>query len=272
MVTLPTTIDVAAISDTGRVREHNEDAVWIGDAFFRDGFRSRRIGPDEVDGVVLAVADGVGGAAAGEVASRWVAEQMARRMGAIVAARGRGAPRGRVAMEAAMKRTAAEVNEELIREGERRPGRGGMATTWTGVVVSNAFTGWLNAGDSRLYCAHEGRVYQVSRDHTLREERGDPSIPGNIITNCFGMADDFRLDVGPLDPARCDAMLLCSDGLSDYADMVRVSELLRELPARDFDDDDAGYLEPIARSMLDEALAGGGGDNVTLLIVRPVYA
>ena len=113
---------------------------------------------------------------------------------------------------------------------------------------------------------------QISRDHTLREERGDPSIPGNIITNCFGMPDDFRLDVGVLDPGGCDAMLLCSDGLSDYADMSRVGELLRDLPDRDPDDEDARYLEPVARAMLDAALAGGGGDNVTLLIVRPYDA
>lgn len=272
MGNLPTSIDVAAISDTGRVREHNEDAVWMGDTFFRSGFRSRRIGPEAVDGLVLAVADGVGGAAAGEVASRWVAEQMAQRVSAIVGGAGEAPAGTPTRVEAELKRVAAQVNEELVREGARRPGRRGMATTWTGIVVSAAFTGWMNAGDSRLYCAHGARVEQVSRDHTLREERGDPTIPGNIISNCFGMPDEFRLDVGVLDPGGCEAMLLCSDGLSDYADMVRVSELLHDLPDRHPDADDAGYLEPVARAMLDAALAGGGGDNVTLLIVRPFYA
>lgn len=272
MVNLPTAIDVAAISDTGRTREQNEDAVWIGDSVFRSDCRSRRIGPDETDGIVLAVADGVGGAAAGEVASRWVAEQMAKRIGAIAGPHATASPRRAAGVETELKRVASQVNEELIREGNRRPSRRGMATTWTGIVISSVFTGWMNAGDSRLYCSHGGRVDQVSRDHTLREERGDPSIPGNIITNCFGMPDDFRLDVGALDPGSCDALLLCSDGLSDYADMDRVSELLRDLPDEDEDENGARYLEPIARSMLDEALAGGGGDNVTLLIVRPRYA
>jgi len=265
-------MDVAAISDTGRVREHNEDAVWIGDSFFRSGCRSRRIGPHQTDGVVLAVADGVGGAAAGEVASQWVAEQMARRLGAVVRRADSDTSRGAADVEAEAKRIASQVNEELVGEGNRRPGRHGMATTWTGIVVSSVFTGWMNAGDSRLYCSRGGRLEQISRDHTLREERGDPSIPGNIITNCFGMPDDFRLDVGVLDPGGCDAMLLCSDGLSDYADMSRVGELLRDLPDRGPDDEDARYLEPVARAMLDAALAGGGGDNVTLLIVRPYDA
>jgi PPM family protein phosphatase len=265
MTTLPTTIDIAAISDTGRVREHNEDAVWFGDGFFRSGFRSRRVVEPEIDGLLLAVADGVGGAAAGEVASKWVCEQMAALIAGIHGEE-------RAVLEARLKRTASRVNDELVRQGDRRPGRRGMATTFTGVLFSASWSCWLNAGDSRFYCARNGELSQVSRDHTLREERGDPSIPGNIITNCFGTPDEFYLDVGSLDPFSCDAFLLCSDGLSDYADMARVAGILAELPSPPPDDETAAYLEPAARDILDSALAGGGGDNVTLLIARPHHA
>lgn len=268
MVTLPAAVEVAAISDTGRVREHNEDALWLGNAFARSGFHARRFAGEAIDGLVLAVADGVGGAAAGEVASRFVVEEMADRIAADLSGRGEDPPTAEQ-----LAGIAARVNDELVTQGNRRAGRRGMATTWTGILLTRAMACWMNAGDSRLYRVGEEGLVQVSRDHTLREESGDPSIPGNIITNCFGTPEGFRLDVGSLDPSGSLTLLLCSDGLSDYANMDRVAALLAALPpAPDGEDADASYLEPTAREILDSALAGGGGDNVTLLIVRLIHA
>lgn len=269
MTTLPAAVIAAAVSDTGRVREHNEDAVWLGDTFFRDQLRSASFTGDAVAGLLLGVADGVGGAAAGEVASEWVASRMAERIHEV----DMEAPGTPVAQE--LSQLARGVNEELIAESERRPGRQGMATTYTALLFTSGVSYWVNAGDSRLYGYSEDTLRQLNRDHTLREERGDPSIPGNIITNCYGTPEGFYLDVGTVAPDGADLFLLCSDGLSDYADMDRAEAVLRRT-LRDIGTADtaavASRLEDAVGELLQLALSGGGGDNVTAVIVRPVYA
>jgi protein phosphatase len=176
-----------------------------------------------------------------------------------------------------MKLHAEAANRELVTEARTRPGREGMATTYTAILLG-ATSVWINAGDSRLYALRGDEFGQISTDHTLREQSGDPSIPGNIITNCFGTVDGFYADAGRLDTDGVDAFLLCSDGLSDYADMSRVADVLRAVIGRheqDRDsvppDDAAVYLEHAASAALQLALEGGGGDNVSLLIARPVY-
>lgn len=266
MENLPAALHVAAMSDTGRVRDHNEDAVWTGRGVVREGSWSGTFGADEVDGLVLAVADGVGGAAAGEVASRWVALEMAAR---IAAASRESAPD-----DVVIRGVAMEVNSALLREADRRPDRRGMATTYTAVHLSSSATRWLNAGDSRLYTFTDGALRQVTRDHTLREEMGDPSIPGNIITNCFGTGDGFRVDIAPLELSGAELLLICSDGLSDYADMDRAATLLGETAECARRADGAGaavdILERTAQMLVELALNGGGGDNVSVLIARPV--
>lgn len=270
MQALPAIIDAVGLSDTGRVREHNEDALWMGDSFFRSGSRSRRFAGEQIAGRLLAVADGVGGAAAGEVASEWVAEQMAARVSNALTD---GSETDLVDL---LTGVAREVNGELIEEGSRRPGRSGMATTYTAILFRPDRTIWMNAGDSRLYLLSDGELRQVSRDHTLREETGDPSIPGNIITNCFGTRNEFRLDVGTVDLSSASLALLCSDGLSDYADMERAAgvlgELERRLSAIDDESPTLQALEDAASRLLHLALSGGGGDNVSFVIVRPGYA
>ncbi|MFW5850279.1 MAG: PP2C family protein-serine/threonine phosphatase [bacterium] len=262
MTKLPAAIDVAAISDTGRVREHNEDAVWLGDRFFRSGLQTSRFEGDEVERLVLAVADGVGGAAAGEVASRFVAERMAARLAAA------DAPETFEELEEFVQAVAAEVNASLEAEASTDPERAGMATTYTGLFLTSAACVWMNAGDSRVYALRDGVLRQLNVDHTLRQELNDPSIPGNIITNCYGHQDGFRMDVGSVDLEDADLYIVCSDGLSDYADMERATEIL----ARAAVDGDPERLADAAEQLLDLALSGGGGDNVSFLIARPTYA
>ena len=265
MQNLPAALHVAAMSDTGRVREHNEDAVWTGRGVVRDGAWSGSFATDELEGLVLAVADGVGGAAAGEIASRRVAQEMAARIDA--------ASRASPPDDEVLRGVAVEVNDLLLREADRHPDRRGMATTYTAIHVASSATRWLNAGDSRLYGFSRGELRQITRDHTLREETGDPSIPGNIITNCFGTEEGFRVDIAPLDLSGSALFLLCSDGLSDYADMDRAAAVLGEtFDECERSDDPQGcrdVLERSARTLVDLALNGGGGDNVSLLIALP---
>lgn len=241
---------IAGVSDVGRVRSRNEDGMWLADVFVRTGVRTRVVEPR--DPVVVAVADGVGGAAAGDVASRFVLERFAREL-----------PVPRID-EQAIRATATEVNNALVRQALQNPSHSGMATTLTGVVISESDVYWFNAGDSRLYRVRD-HLTQVSRDHTLRELMGDPSIPGNIIANCFGGESDFSIDVAPLpDEDRC--LLLCSDGVSDYANPTE----LQEAAALAGDAADVEELAGVANRVVEAALAGGGGDNATCILVRIV--
>lgn len=252
------TIWAAAASDIGLVRSRNEDGVWIGDGFLRTGHRSVSLDPATGRGVFLAVADGVGGAAAGDVASKFVLEEMASRID--------GAP-GALTSESVgpwMQETAAAVNEALVERGESRSELAGMSTTLTGVYFRDPLACWINAGDSRLYALRGESLTQISRDHTLREMTGDPRIPGNIITNCFGTQNEFYLDVGDLSSVRDLVYLICSDGLSDYADHADLESILKGCTASRSPDD----LGAAAARLVDAAKAGGGGDNITCVIVR----
>ena len=256
MGTLREAIEVVGASHTGLVRQNNEDTVWLIDRAFRSGVRGARCDQIPESGVLVAVADGVGGAAAGEVASRWVAERMAARLGAVAHSADAGT------RSTALQKLGSTINRGLVRAAERDPQRRGMATTYTGLLYCGDWAVYLHAGDSRLYTFAEGDLRQITRDHTLREERGDPSIPGNIITNCFGSLQGFYLDVGPVDFRATELLLLCSDGLSDYADPTRIVEALAQ----------GGELPHLARDLMQLALEGGGGDNVSLVLVRPVHA
>ena len=258
------TLWTAATSDVGLVRSGNEDGVWLAGDFVRDGHRSLVIDPSTVDGgVFLAVADGVGGAAAGEVASRFVLEEMALRAGQVPAA-----------MDASsvgswMVERARSVNDELAARGSESSDLKGMATTLTGIYVRGSSALWINAGDSRLYALREGTLHQVSRDHTLRELLGDPTIPGNIIANCFGSQNEFYLDTGELpatDLSSGDVIyLICSDGLSDYTE----HSMLESIVTKCGQEASPAALGRAAGRLVDAAKAGGGGDNITCLLVWP---
>ena len=253
------TIWAAAASDVGLVRSRNEDGVWLGDSFLRTGHASASLDATTVQrGVFLAVADGVGGAAAGDVASKFALEEMASFI--------EDAPHPLMPESAGpwMRETAAAVNDLLIARGESRDELRGMATTLTGIYFQGPLACWINAGDSRLYALRGGSLTQISRDHTLREMTGDPRIPGNIITNCFGTQNEFYLDVGELLPADDLTYLLCSDGLSDYTEHATLDSIVRECATlQSLADFDAAAARLVAA-----AKAGGGGDNITCMVVR----
>ena len=231
----------AGVSDVGRVRASNEDSGFVGP-------------------YVALVADGVGGAAAGEIASATAAYAVA------AVALGRlGQPPEQVLVDAAL---AARDN---IRLGIQRDlNRLGMATTLTAVLSDGKRVVLGHVGDSRAYLLHDGVLRQVSTDHTyvqhlidtggltaearashpwrnvvLRSVDGDPAGPG--------------IDVVALDVVVGDRLLLCSDGLSDLVDDEEIAEALLKEDAED------------AASMLTEAaLRAGGRDNVTCIVLDVV--
>ncbi len=228
----------AGVSDVGRVRPHNEDAAFVGP-------------------YVVVVADGVGGAAAGEVASATAAyvvsaTALAHRSDdpAQVLVRG---------VEAAHAGLRAGVDQDDSREG--------MATTLTALVTDGHQIVLGHVGDSRAYLLRGEGVRQLSHDHTYvqhlidtgqlapEERHGHPW--GNVVLRSLDAGPVCSIDVTELSLVPGDRLLLCSDGLTDLVRDEQLAELLRA--------DADPYV--VATLLTEAALLEGGKDNITVVVV-----
>ncbi len=227
-------------TDAGKVRQNNEDAYLLGE------------GKDET---LFAVADGIGGFEAGEVASR-IAVEALRELEP-------GAP-----FEAAI----GEANRRILAVGRGDERLSGMGTT----IVALRFGGTqerpvaevAHVGDSRAYLLRGGTMRPLTEDHSLVAElvrSGDLTRDQaaehpqkNLITRALGADEEVDVDTAVLPVEAGDRILLCSDGLSDMVPEARISEILAESP------DDP---EIPVRRLLSAALDAGGADNVTVVVV-----
>ncbi len=232
--------DGVGITDVGYVREHNEDSAFLGP-------------------YVALVADGVGGSAAGEVASATVAYVVAG-----LARQRQGDDPAAVLVEAV--ELAGQALAVGVAADEQRTG---MATTMTAVVTDGERCAMAHIGDSRLYLFRDGGLTRVSKDHTFVQQlvdegqlddesvRGHPwrnvvlrSLHGTPAEELADKADllELALVVGY-------RLLMCSDGLTDMISDARIGEILH-LP-------DA---QSAAARLVEDALEAGGSDNVTALV------
>jgi protein phosphatase len=229
-----------AVSHTGLVRSGNEDSGVLGAA-------------------CLLVADGVGGAAAGEIASATAAY--------VVSALAATDP---AAEPVAMLGAAVRLAQEQVAAGVLRdPARAGMATTLTAVATDGTRFGLAHLGDSRGYLFRDGRLTRITRDHTYVQRLVDegslleehvPIHPWrHVVLRTVNGNVAERGDVATVELRAGDRVLLASDGLTDLVPEARVEALLAR------HDDDAA-----AQSLLDAALAAGGVDNVTCLLATVV--
>jgi protein phosphatase len=235
------TLEAAARTDTGRVRANNEDAVFAGPR-------------------LVAVADGVGGAAAGEVASHLAIDAVAH-----LAGRRLDGP-----LDAELAGAVAAANETIGFVAACRPLLAGMSTTLTAAALDDdgAYV-VANIGDSRTYLLRDGTLARLSRDDSLVQllvDRGEIT-PEEARTHPQRSLVLETLDgrARPLPaPARLraragDRLLLCSDGLSDMVDDDAIAGALRE-PSR----------EACAERLVALALAAGGRDNVSVVVADAV--
>lgn len=235
-------------TSVGRVRDHNEDDLIA-------------------DGTVYAVADGMGGHAAGEVASRIAVEALAALA---------EHPATRPADVAAV---LAEANRRILASQDADPEQRGMGTTVSGLTVVDAGgrAHWVvfNVGDSRVYRLADNRMHQVTRDHSEVRELIDAGLLDaadaathplrNVITRSLGTEPAAEPDTWVLPPTPGERFVVCSDGLSNELDDREIM-----LIARSHDDPDEA-----ARALVDAAVRAGGRDNVTVVVVsvegdRPV--
>ena len=228
-------VELADLSDTGRVRRHNED---------------RSLGRPPV----IAVADGMGGAKAGEVAAQLAVEEVARleepvEVGDVRAAVGRA--------NAAIRRMARED-----------PDKSGMGTTFTAAMLEDGRLDVVHVGDSRAYLWRDGKLRQLTEDHSVVAElvrRGSISPEDaehhphrNVITRALGAEPEVTVDTFSEYLRDGDVVMLCSDGLSSYVSEGDIAAVLA----------DAVTLADAAKGLVERANGAGGTDNVTVVLAR----
>ena len=228
------------VTDAGKVRQNNEDALLVGD------------GEDET---LFVVADGIGGFEAGEVASSLAVEVLRD-----------------LRPDRSFETAIAEANRRILAAGRTDEKLSGMGTT----VVAIRFGGTqreplaevAHVGDSRAYLVRGSEMNPITEDHSLVAElvrSGDLTRDQaaehpqkNLITRALGADEDVAVDTTVLPIEAGDRVLLCSDGLSDMVPEARISEILLDSPEDP---------ERAARGLLAAALDAGGNDNITVIVV-----
>jgi serine/threonine protein phosphatase PrpC len=249
----PVRLRVTAFTHMGAVRAGNEDTIAIGDWITSRSMPAPVSTTHDVAGpLICLVADGMGGHAAGDVASRAVAEALSRRA-------------GYARDEAAIAAVLHEANQELFGLMGESPVWYGMGTTVAGVVVTPSRVIVFNVGDSRVYRIEGGVLVQLSTDDTPGPKLPDgrtAAYTSSIISQVLGgygpEQPEERIEphvlCAPLqDGAR---YLICSDGLTDLLDLAALEQRLGE-------DDRAS-----AQALFAAAMARGGDDNISLILLR----
>jgi protein phosphatase len=271
----PVTIDFGAVSHPGRVRANNEDHFFIVRRSRARTVLATNLPesalplPDEDEAYSLAVADGMGGAVFGEMASM-LALRTAWELGGQEV-------QWPLKVNADVAREILEKLEAggqlilgaLQEQGRDDPRLAGMGTTLTVAytVGLDAFLG--HVGDSRAYRFRQGKLEQLTRDHTLAQEILDTGLlpPGafelrrlkHVLVNCLSAtAKPVRVEVQHRRLASGDRLLLCSDGLTDMVPDEEIARTLARVPA----------AQEACQALLDLALDAGGRDNVTVVLAR----
>jgi protein phosphatase len=230
--------DQAFRTDTGRQRSENEDSLFIRAPIF-------------------VVADGMGGAQAGEVASKTAADAFDRDL-----------PEG--SPELFLRETIEEANRRIHELARADPSKAGMGTTITAAIVDARAeeVGIGHVGDSRAYRLRRGKLERLTRDHSLVEEmrrkgqitdaQAEDHPQRSIITRALGPEPDVEVDLQTVPAAPGDVFLLCSDGLTTMVSEERIAAVLSATTS----------MREAVRVLVDEANGAGGRDNITALTFR----
>ncbi len=224
-------------TDTGRQRRGNEDAAYARAPLF-------------------VVADGMGGAQAGEVASQIAVETFQQGLS------DSGAPAERLVAR------ILEANERIHALSQAERERHGMGTTLTAAYLDDAQVTIAHVGDSRAYMFRDGELRRLTKDHTLvgalveegklTEEEAEHHPQRSIITRALGPEASVEVDTWTYAARSGDVLLLCSDGLTSMISEKRIAEILGDAPT----------LSSAADRLIREANEAGGRDNITVVLSR----
>ncbi len=236
-------------TDTGRVRDHNEDSFVV----------------DPGIGFFL-VADGVGGGNAGEVASSMLVERLHDAM-ARFEERELPLEKRLPMLQELLPRSIQAASEQIFKRAQEEPGYRGMATTAVCVKLAGDHAVVAHVGDSRLYLVRKGRIYQITQDHSLAQalmQRGvlkEEDLPSfrykHVILRSVGLQPTVEVDTVVLELLPGDVMVLCSDGLSDLVPAPRIEEVVQSMAPKE-----------AVETLIGAANEAGGVDNVTVIVLK----
>lgn len=238
-------LDIQALCHVGMVRDNNEDAISLGGLILRDDATALTVTTPEDGWFYLLVSDGMGGHEKGEEASEYTLTQIRKAFADELI--------GPESFEDDIRKVVAEasatLNARAAEQGQIHP----MGCTLTGVVWHYGHLYLINAGDSRTYRFREGILRQLTTDETERGITGDPSA-SKYLLNCIGGGCEGRLNIDLIDGKiiEGDAILICSDGLTDMVPEETIEAALEG-------GSNAGDL-------LKLACEGGGADNISIIL------
>ena len=261
-------VKLFARTDVGQVREHNEDNFLVGDLTRRsrgllEANRATAIGPQ---GAVFAVCDGMGGAAAGEIASQLAVDIIYERLVDGLGDSQRAIKRDDLARR--LVRSVETAGLRIFHEAKADRSRRGMGTTVTASALVDDVLFFAQVGDSRGYILRGDTLVQVTRDQSLvnqlieagqlTEEEAETFEHNNIILQALGTSDTVQVDLTYVELRKGDILLLCSDGLSGMVRFDEIRELLKS------------SVEPldICKGLTERANMAGGHDNITVIVVQ----
>ena len=259
-------VDSYGLSDVGLIRTNNEDSFLI--ATPTSDFANQN--PAELNGIMpengtmFIVADGMGGAQAGEVASRMAVDTVARNF---INALDKKESLDQQTLIAALTETIQEANQLIFSEGQKNSECNGMGTTLTAATVFGTTILFAQLGDSRAYLARKGVISQMTKDQSLvaqmvasgsltpEEAKSHPQR--NVILQAMGIQSQVDVAISLAELRRGDQIVLCSDGLSGKVDAEEIKEFLER-------------FEPKAacQGLVRMARERGGEDNITVIVAR----
>jgi PPM family protein phosphatase len=254
-------LEIAARTDKGKKRSHNEDAFLAVNLDSADGPHTNQgsakwtVGQQ---GVLLAVSDGLGGAKAGEVASEMSVEGVFEELRRV---------RQEGALDKMLQRAVARASRRVRDAGQTKE-REGMGATLTATLIESSASGTahiVQVGDSRGYLLRDGALRQITHDQSyvqsmidagdITEEEAERSPLKNVVSQVMGQPKEVRAALGRLTLHDADRVLLCSDGLSNALsdDAIRAAASEADVGAA-------------CKRLIDEANAAGGPDNITVIL------
>jgi len=275
------TVEIHATSHVGRVRKGNEDnylllhltrsRAWTsGQENGEFVIESQEFDIDE-NGVVLAVSDGMGGAMAGEVASKMAVECVSEKL---------LAPEDDVdatltpeaydyQLIAKLYNATLYANHLVHQQGRSDPQFQGMGATFTGIGVTPRGVDLIQVGDSRAYLIRNGKIYQVTKDQSLVQqlidaqqisaEEAETHTLKNVILQALGAQNEIYPVSARLTPNQGDVLLICSDGLSNKVSAANMQQIVI---------DNYDSLEQACAALVTLANENGGEDNITVVLAK----
>jgi len=263
----PLKVEVFGRTDVGRTRDHNEDSFLVADLTRRIASLQPEVREHEVGerGSLFVVADGMGGAAAGEIASDLAVDTIYNHL---LSTWADDVERTEQRFAFRLKEAVELANQRIHEYARAHPEHRGMGTTTTAAGIFQDALYLTQIGDSRGYLVRKGRIAQITKDQSLMqrlvdageltEEEAAVSERRNIILQALGPDPNVKVDLTRQELRKGDMLLMCSDGLSG---LVQKDDMLRILTG-------TNDLVQACKELIDLANERGGPDNITCIIGR----